>query len=372
MMEELDDVFTDRRLSRLRVEEALAEAGTEPAVPLGCYVALTSGGSSGGRGVFVLDRPGAAQFFAALARPLVARLAASGGPPPGGLTIAMVGAAAAVHATGFVAPLTEDAGLPFRFVPVPATLPLPEIAARPEELRAPALYGYASVIARLAVERRAGRLRLDPAFVTCTSETLTPSLRAVITDGFGVAPSNAFGSTEGLVGAGRPGEEELTFAEDGCVIELVDADRRPVPPGTPSAKVLVTNLENRVQPLIRYELDDSFVATAGPGHLRARVCGRSDEPFHYGPVALHPHTVRAVLVRVPEVLEYRVCQTERGIDVAVVASGPVPALPALAARLESALADAGLPHPRAEVRAVPRIERDPTTAKLRLFVPLPR
>ena len=190
----------------------------------------------------------------------------------------------------------------------------------------------------------------------------------MISDGFGVAPANAFGSTEGLAGAGRPGEEELTFAEDGCVVELVDADHRPVPPGTPSAKVLVTNLENRVQPLIRYVLDDAFVATAGPGHLRAKVCGRSDEPFHYGPVALHPHTVRAVLVRAPEVLEYQVRQTERGIDVAVVASGPVPAL---AARLESALADAGLPHPRAEVRTVPRIERDPTTAKLRLFVPLP-
>jgi hypothetical protein len=79
--------------------------------------------------------------------------------------------------------------------------------------------------------------------------------------------------------------------------------------------------------------------------------------------------VRAVLVRLPEVLEYQVRQTERGIDVDVVASGPVPTL---AASLGAALAEAGLPEPRVRLRTVARIDRDPTTAKLRLFVPLPR
>jgi phenylacetate-coenzyme A ligase PaaK-like adenylate-forming protein len=74
---------------------------------------------------------------------------------------------------------------------------------------------------------------------------------------------NAFGSTEGLVGVSAPDDEVLSFAEDGCIAELVDAEGRPVPLGTPSAKVLVTNLENPVQPLIRYEIGDSFVAVAG-------------------------------------------------------------------------------------------------------------
>ena len=44
-----------------------------------------------------------------------------------------------------------------------------------------------------------------------------------------------------------------------CIVELVDADNRPVPPGVPSARVLVTNLTNLTQPLIRYELNDVFV-----------------------------------------------------------------------------------------------------------------
>ena len=124
MMNELDDVFTDRRLTRPAVERALAEAGPEPATLLGSYLALTSGGSSGQRGVFVLDQPAAVQFFGSLTRGLVARLDAMGGPPPGGLPIAMVAAGSPVHATGVAAPLCAGRCRAAVQVPgVPVTLP---------------------------------------------------------------------------------------------------------------------------------------------------------------------------------------------------------------------------------------------------------
>jgi phenylacetate-coenzyme A ligase PaaK-like adenylate-forming protein len=92
------------------------------------------------------------------------------------------------------------------------------------------------------------------------------------------------------------------FNSDVCIIELVDARNRPVGPGVPSAKVLVTNLYNLAQPLIRYELADSFVrvpSDSGPGHLLARVQGRADEVFHYQAGDLHPHVVRSVMVQSP-------------------------------------------------------------------------
>ena len=62
---------------------------------------------------------------------------------------------------------------------------------------------------------------------------------------------NTFATSEGLVGASWPGEEIITLATDGCIVELVDACNRPIPAGRPSAKVLVTNLYNFLQPLIR-------------------------------------------------------------------------------------------------------------------------
>jgi phenylacetate-CoA ligase len=56
MMDDLDDVFTDRRLRRADVESALGQTRAEPVPLLGRYVALASGGCSGARGVFA---PGA-------------------------------------------------------------------------------------------------------------------------------------------------------------------------------------------------------------------------------------------------------------------------------------------------------------------------
>ena len=107
MMDEFDDVFTDRRLTRARWSARSPRRVPSPRRRSGSYVALTSGGSSGQRGVFVLDRPAAVQFFGSLSRGLVARLEAMGGPPPGGLPIAMVAAGSPVHATGIAAPLCD-------------------------------------------------------------------------------------------------------------------------------------------------------------------------------------------------------------------------------------------------------------------------
>jgi hypothetical protein len=141
MMRHLGDVFTDRRLTPGLIERTLASTTSEPVVMLDRYIALTSGGSSGQRGVFVLDREALVQFVGALTRSLMARLLATGGPPPGGLRIAMIAAACAVHATGTAPPLTAGAHMPFRFFPIPVTLALPEIVERLNALQPMALSG---------------------------------------------------------------------------------------------------------------------------------------------------------------------------------------------------------------------------------------
>ncbi|MCH8830661.1 MAG: hypothetical protein IID45_13880 [Planctomycetes bacterium] len=43
---------------------------------------------------------------------------------------------------------------------------------------------------------------------------------------------------------------------DSLILESVDPENRPVPPGQLGDKVLVTSLSNRVLPLIRYEMSD--------------------------------------------------------------------------------------------------------------------
>jgi phenylacetate-CoA ligase len=114
-----------------------------------------------------------------------------------------VGADSAIHATG-LAPAVLDGG-PVRFRPVPATLPLDEIVHRLNDLQPLGLYGYPSMLARLAAEQAEGRLLIAPLSVTATSETLRAEQRQLIRNVFGVPLVNTYGATEGLAGVSPPG-----------------------------------------------------------------------------------------------------------------------------------------------------------------------
>ena len=371
MMDALDDVFTDRRLGRAEIDSALAVTGPEPVPILGDYIALASGGCSGRRGLFVLDRAAVAAFTAAVTRQPVGTPDASDPPrePP---RIAFVAAASAVHATAMISALTCGDDPPVRFDLVPATLPLNEIVKRLNELRPQVLGGYASMLAQLAAEARAGCLQITPALVSSTSETLLPEIRSAIRGAFGVPVLDSFGSTEGLVGKTGPDDDVFVFNTDLCIVELVDADNGPVEPGVPSAKVLVTNLYNLTQPLIRYELTDTFIRQPDAiedGYLRARVRGRSDEVLHYNTIDIHPIAIRTVMVKTPHVIDYQVRQTRSGIDVFAITTDPLN-LDGLADRLRQALIDGGLTRPDVTVQPVDRLDRHPVTGKLRRFIPI--
>ncbi len=370
MVERFDDVVTDRRLRRVLVEGHLAASTEAPRLLGGRYVCLASGGSSGTRGVFVQCVDEYTSFAGSIMRPGMARLLAAGGPPPR-LTMGMVAAASPVHATGLAA--WTATGRPLRIVSAPATLPLDEIVGRLNAAQPLLLMGYPSKLVELAAERIAGRLTISPAGISVTSEQCTDAHRAAIHDGFGVAVVDQFASTEGLVGHSEPGTTVMRFASDMCIAELVDEHNRPVPDGVASAKVLVTNLHNFTQPLIRYELSDRFVGHPDPsdsGHLHAAVDGRVEPTFRYGLVEIHPLVVGSVLVSTPAVRAYQVRQTARGVDVSVVAPDGID-VRRIAARLAEGLRRAGLPEAQAAVRVVGDVARDPQSGKPRRFVALP-
>ena len=295
MMAGFDELLTDRRLTRARAEAHLMACADEPSLLAGRYVCLASGGSSGLRGTFVQTIEEFAEFSASILRRLVARLAADGAPPPDGVPAALVGAASPVHASGFAA-AAAAAGYPVRAISAPATLPLGDLVQRLNQVRPLVVMAHTSKLALLAGEQRAGRLKIAPVSVTAMGEQLTEQNQDMISGAFGMPLINQFTSTEGLVGHSEPGGTVLSFASDMCLTELVDDDNQPVPDGTPSAKVLLTNLYNHTQPLIRYELTDRFTrhpADPGSGQLRATVQGRADDTFalrdHRGRPARHPH-----------------------------------------------------------------------------------
>jgi phenylacetate-coenzyme A ligase PaaK-like adenylate-forming protein len=369
MMDSYDDVVTDRRLSRAVADEVIAATATVPRPIDGDLIVLASGGSSGTRGLFAFDVDAFTEYAASLMRPAAARRAAAGPHDRRDGPTVIVAAASAIHATGAAPPLM--AGTPMEFVPVAVTRPVDEIVARLNELQPAALYGYPSMLAVLAGEQLAERLHIAPRSVTANSETLRESHRALISEAFEVPVANAYGATEGLVGASPPGHHTMTFASDCCIAELVDEADRPITPGTTSAAVLVTNLFNTVQPLIRYRLEDRLIEhvdTDHQGHLRANVEGRVATVFQYDDVAVHPLVIATPLTRHPAVVDYQVRQTDRGITVDVVTAQPIDTTP-LTADLTAALTDVGLPRPTVHLRVVPGLPRDARTGKLTQFVP---
>jgi len=366
MMGQFDDVVTDRRLSLRRVQAHLDASATRASLLLDEFACLASGGSSGLRGVFVQTAGAYADFIASFISPAVARSDA-GSMRPHGLVGAVVAAASPIHSSALAASVMSDQ---VRLVPVPATLPLGEITERLNALAPPVLIGYPTMLALLAAEQRAGRLRIAPAAVTASSEQLTDEDRAAITAAFGVPVTDQFASTEGLTGYSDPGGRVLTFATDMCIAELVTADNQPVPPGTAADKVLVTNLHNLTQPLIRYELTDRFVRHPDDpaGRLRAVVDGRADSVFHYGDVAVHPITFYSVLIGAEAITEFQVRQTRHGVVIDVVADGHLDKA-ALRDAIRHGLARYGLKTPEVTICAVASIERHAETGKVVRFVP---
>ena len=368
MMASFDDVVTDRRLSRALVERYITESSTEPSLLPGDYVCLASGGSSGLRGTYVQTPEEYVEFGATCFRRAMAAFLALGGQAAAGLTVGMVGAASPIHSTGFAASVAT--GPPIRFLSAPATMPTSAIVDRLNAAQPPALLGYASKLGELAAEQAAGRLRLRLLAVTSCAEMLTSEIREVIQAAFGAPPIDMFASTEGLVGHTEPGGTVFTFATDTCIAECVDDAGQLVPDGTTSSRVLVTNLHNHTQPLIRYELTDRFTpAGVSPGgFLRATVDGRADDGFRYLDHTVHPSVLTTALLQAPEVREYQVRQTPRGVTVAVIADTDFDHS-ALAAGIKHSLRQAGLTNPEVSIRRVDAIPRDPLTGKAKRFVP---
>ena len=372
MMDHFDELITGRRLTREAAERALAATRTDPQPLPGGYLCMATGGSSGQRGIFAYDPASVAEFVSLIFRTRLAALGVAARPGPVQLpevTFAMVGASSAVHGTVFVPAML--AGSPLRFASAPVTLPVAEIVARLNRLQPHGLFGYPSMLARLAAEQQAGPLAIAPQMVNCTAETLQPEFRAAISQAFGAPIFNTFATTEGLFGSSGPDDPAITLATDSCIVELVDAAGRPVPPGTPSAKVLVTNLYNHLQPLIRYELNDSFTRhpdAPSHGHLRVSVEGRADEILRFGHVEIHPLALRSILLSSQNVLDYQVQQTAHGLAVCVLLQRDTSLAP-LREQLRTTLARAGLAEPEVTVDAVAALPRNSQTGKLRRVIP---
>src|SRR3954451_1118260 len=291
LMEHFDDMVCDRRLRR---DELLAHLDglDRDALYLGRYRVMTSSGSSGRKALFVYDRVD----WAGIATEWFRHCAMTGKLPRlPRRRLVFVGGGAPTHMSRRGG---ATVGTLYRMCGLGVAMPLPTLVEALNAFRPELMVVYPSVGALLAEEQLRGRLRIAPTGITVSSELCTPRMAERMTEAFGVRPDELYAMTEGPYGSACEDGGGIHLFEDMAIVENVDENGRPVPDGEPGARILVTNLFNRVQPLIRFEVSD--MVTLDPsrcicGRTSRRIThlhGRADDvlslPGRDGKVAVHP------------------------------------------------------------------------------------
>ena len=160
--------------------------------------------------------------------------------------------------------------------------PTPVLVQQLNDYQPSLLASYPTAAELLAEEQESGRLALTLREVWTGGERLSAAQRARITRAYGCEVHDGYGASEFLAIAWDCGHGALHVNSDWVLLEPVDLAYRPVCPGVPSHTTLLTNLANRVQPLIRYDLGDSITTLDRPCGCGSvfptiRVEGRCDD-----------------------------------------------------------------------------------------------
>jgi phenylacetate-CoA ligase len=253
MMENFDELVTDQSI-RLDAVRAFADERAEGRFFLNRYWVTATSGSSGQPGFFLFNELEWSTIVASFAR----------GQEWSGAKVNMVrrrkmATVASIspwHMSSQVASTAKTWWTPS--IRLPATDPLESILQRLNDWQPDILIAYASMARILAEEQLAGQLHIKPNKTFTSSEVLTNETRHLVKSAWGDEPFNQYGATETAdIAAEYKKCRHMHLFEDLVIVEIVDGQYQPVPSGTYGAKILVTTLFSRTQPLIRYELNDS-------------------------------------------------------------------------------------------------------------------
>lgn len=324
LMAAFDDWVTDPAITRDGIAEFISDPDRIATPYLGEYFISESAGTTGIPGLYVSD-PDAIEIYRAISLARIARTWFTATDwlhmTRGGFRwAAVLGTGGHYVGAGWIE--LERRRDPFRagaFRVFSALQPLEDLVASLNAFDPAMLTGYPSAIELLAEEQAAGRLALRPALVECGGETLSGQAAAQLQSAFGCPVRNLYSASECITMAFSCAHGWLHVNSDWVILEPVDEDMRATPPGQPSSTVLLTNLANRVQPFIRYDLGDSVVmkpdrCRCGSPLPALHVTGRHDDVLNLkrqcgDVVKILPLAIGTVVEQTPGVHRSQLIQT---------------------------------------------------------------
>ena len=346
MMDNFDRLVTDLRLRRDDIDRHVTSIAGD-VLYLDEYRVLRSSGSVGLRGFYLCNRK---EWRTVVAASLM-RMWLAGVTPsvPGWKRISRVSDGPGPASNGARVSNTMNLGI-HRIQRLPASTPLPELVRDLNAFQPHTLHGYTSLLALLAAEQLDGRLSIRPERVYSSREPISSEMSDRMKRAWGASPFQTYGMTEvGLALAGDcPHHAGMHLFEDVAILEVVDSHDQPVAAGKPGARVLVTNLYNHTQPLIRCEVSDILTMSAEPcpcgrtmpmikfveGRLEdAARMRRQDGAFGL----VYPDSFHQCIGRLPGVKEFQVVHNDSGLLLRLVPR-EVPDRQSVANALRNALA----------------------------------
>jgi phenylacetate-CoA ligase len=303
VIEHFDELVTDPAVRLAEVEAHLAALDGNQRYRGRYWVAATSG-TTGRRGIFLWNLDEWVTVLASYNRSLDWADATAGLTRR--LRMAVVSSTTPWHQSARVGATIRSPWV--QTLRIDSGDPLERILQRLDRFQPQVLVGYASMLRLLASEQLAGRLAIAPEVVFGASEVLTGETRRRVEQAWGGRPFDVYAATETAgIAAECQVHSGLHLFEDLVLTEVVDGDNRPVPPGVPGEKLLVTVLFSRTQPLIRYKLSDTITSSdrlrcpcGRPFALIEGIQGRVEEALSFparsgGQVMVQPAVVHGVM-----------------------------------------------------------------------------
>ena len=264
VMEHFDDVSTDSDVIKSEVLDFLAQSKDPNELFKGKYHVVHTSGSSGKIGVFVYSKREWDHLFPYITKSYVFQfskkksvfLGATGGHFAGVSFSSWM-------SKGFSKLFTETLILDINE-------PTDVIVEKLNAFQPDIVGGYFTGLKVLAEQQQKGNLRIHPSLlVNCAEGNIIPHQKEYITNVFHAPMNNNYGFAECIiVGVGRDEYDGILLRDDLALIEFFEDH------------ILVTNLFNKTQPLIRYRIDDCLKQKKSllkyPFTLVENVVGRSE------------------------------------------------------------------------------------------------
>lgn len=372
MMENYDDLVTDPLLKQADLERFIKESPDPSSKYKKKYSVVHTSGSSGTIGLFVY---GPRDWT--LAKALSLRVTGAD------LMLHRKKRIAFIAATGgHFASVASFYNLPrslFKLLPLSISSSIEEIREQINCFQPDTITGYASGLNLLAEEQLEGRISINPKEAYCTGDPLTTAFRQRVEKAFAINPVNMYGSSETMTLAGEcKSHHRLHLFNDWSSVQLLGDDLKPAKAG----QVVVTNLYNYTQPLIRYQMSDEIVMSdkacpcGWPFPVIESMAGRQEEFLWFsktegGEDFIHPIVLAEFFVPGLERFQFIQSSPDSLLMKAIVRGEKDSVVAAIREKMNEILLGKLLEQSvRFDVELVDEIRNDAKTGKFRLVVPL--